>query len=178
MAYTRILSLVVFSLAPFLVCCQEGGSSEAETGQAEMDQHAPEMMETGMEQMGEHEDHDPKHGGVFFMALDNKHHLEATLTPEGLFRVYLYDEFTELLPPDKVGECEGTVHWGEFPDPPGTPLGVGAAPGTVEAKLDREVEFPVTLTLLLRLPETVSGGEPELFTFVFDDYSKPPSEDH
>jgi hypothetical protein len=136
-----------------------------------MAEHSPEM-ETAMG----HEDHDPKHGGVFFMALDNKHHLEATLTPEGLFRVYLYDEFTELLPPDKVGECEGTVHWGEFPDPPGTPLQVGAAQGTVEAKLDRGVEFPVTLTLLLRLPETVSGGKPELFTFVFDDYSKPPSE--
>ena len=49
-------------------------------------------------------------------------------------------------------------------------------PVSLEAELDRELEFPVTLTLLLRLPETGSGGEPELFTFVFDEYSKPPSE--
>ncbi len=177
MTHTRILSLVVFSLALLLVCCQESGSPEAETGQAEMAEHSSEM-ESSMEQMGEHEDHDPKYGGIFFMALDEKHHLEGTLTSEGLFRVYLFDEFTELLAPEKVGEAEGTIHWGEFPDPPGTPLGAGAAQGTLEAELDREVEFPVTLTLMLRLPETASGGEPELFTFVFDDYSMPPSEGH
>ena len=178
MTYTRILSLVMFSLALLLLCCQGSGSPEAETGQAEMDEHSPEMMETSMEQMGEHEDHDPKYGGIFFMALDEKHHLEGTLTPEGLFRVYLFDEFTELLAPEKVGEAEGTIHWGEFPDPPGTPLGVGAAQGALEAVLDREVEFPVTLTLMLRLPETGSGDEPELFTFVFDEYSMPSSEGH
>ncbi len=175
MTHTRILSLVVFSLALLLVSCQGSGSPEAETGQAEMDEHSSEMMAT-MDQMGEHEDHDPRFGGIFFMALDEKHHLEGTLTPEGLFRVYLYDEFTELLTPEKVGEAEGTIHWGEFPDPPGTPLVAGAAQGTMEAELDREVEFPVTLTLMLKLPETGAGGKPELFTFVFDDYSKPPSE--
>src|ERR1700686_705280 len=38
---------------------------------------------------GAHMDHKSKHGGTFFMALDNKHHLEGILVPPGTFRVYL-----------------------------------------------------------------------------------------
>lgn len=55
-----------------------------------------------------HMDHRPKHGGTFFMASDNKHHLEGVLVTEGLpkgqreIRVYLYDEFTQPLASDVV----------------------------------------------------------------------------
>jgi hypothetical protein len=41
------------------------------------------------------------------------------------------------------------------------------------AELDREVEFPVTLTLMLNLPGAAEG-ESELFNFVFDEYSHAP----
>jgi hypothetical protein len=44
-----------------------------------------------------HADHNPKHGGTFFMAPDNWHHLEGTLVSERELRIYLYDNFTKPL---------------------------------------------------------------------------------
>ena len=76
------------------------------------------------------------------------------------------------LDPEKVKEAEGAVYWGEFPDPPGIPLNIGEDVGVLVAELDREVEFPLTLTLLLRFPDSDPGAEPELFNFTFDEYSK------
>ena len=159
----RSLSLVVFgALFPFL-SCQVGEPPAAETG-----------GETMADMEGTHEDHDPKHGGIFFMALDEVHHLEGTLSTPGMFRVYLYDAMTMPLNDEKMQEASGTLHWGEFPDPPAIPLKVGHEDGMLMAELDREIEFPVTLTLLLNLPDA-PDGESELFNFIFDEYSKPPA---
>jgi hypothetical protein len=44
-----------------------------------------------------HQDHNPKHGGIFFMAPDAWHHLEGAVLDEGLFRVHLYDNFSQPL---------------------------------------------------------------------------------
>jgi hypothetical protein len=48
--------------------------------------------------MKPHMDHEPKHGGVFFMAPDRFHHLEGVLLPAGTFKVYLFDDYTRPLP--------------------------------------------------------------------------------
>jgi hypothetical protein len=46
-----------------------------------------------------HGNHNPQHGGLFFMASDNAHHLEGAYLSSGTFRMYFYDEFTK---PQKI----------------------------------------------------------------------------
>ena len=171
-SYSHSLYFVGCSVRVRLVSCQGGTSPGAETGgEAMADMEGMESQGQGME---EHSDHETKHGGIFFMALDEVRHLEGTLSSPRMFRVYLYDAMTMPLNDEKVQQASGTLHWGEFPDPPGIPLEVGHEDGMLMAELDREIEFPLTLTLLVNFPDA-PGGESELFNFVFDEYSKPPA---
>ncbi len=127
---------------------------------------------------GAHGDHNPKHGGTFFMALDNKHHLEGVLLPPGIFCVYLYDAHTQPLGHAELHQSSGTVQWGDADGAPETPLVVDDDAHRLEAVLGQEVEFPMTLTLLLRLPGSPPDAKPEVFTFPFSHYSEQTSDGH
>ena len=125
-----------------------------------------------------HTDHVAKHGGTFFMALDNKHHLEGVLDPPGVFHVYVYDDHTRPLRAAELGMARAQVIWGEqdgaseidlMPSPDGTFLEAGA-PGPMQ--------FPLTLVLLVHFPGAAATARPELFTFPFSHYSHPPTAAH
>ncbi len=169
--YREVIFIVVLCALFAFVSCQDRGPAAVESSMEDRERQSSNGA-TLPEHGPEHMDHNPKHGGIFFMALDFRHHLEGTLTGPGIFRVYLYDARTRPLDPEKVKEAEGTVHWGEFPDPPGIPLKIGEDGGVMVAGLNRDVEFPLTLTLLLRFAGSHPGAEPELFHFIFDEYSR------
>ncbi len=44
-----------------------------------------------------HGDHNPVHGGQFYMASDSWHHVEGTYPSAGLFRMFFYDNFKKPL---------------------------------------------------------------------------------
>ena len=122
-------------------------------------------------EQGAHMDHKSKHGGTFFMALDDKHHLEGILVPPGTFRVYLYDDHTKPLKAEETRQASGTVQIGESDDAPKIDLAPGKKKETLEASLGNGVKFPVTLTLLLHLPGMEPDAKPELFNFTFTQFT-------
>jgi hypothetical protein len=103
-----------------------------------------------------HGDHNPRHGGLFFMAADRFHHLEGALR-EGRFRLYLYDDYTEPLPPSaavaRIGEAR-----------------LRASPDGRALELPLEAELPAEVVLHVDFGE----GE-QRYDFVFSAESLPPS---
>lgn len=123
-----------------------------------------------------HSNHNPQHGGVFFMALDNEHHLEGVLLQSKVFEVYLYDAFTKPLSAVKVQQVSGNVQVGEQDNAPRIPLVIGKNGRTLEASLSKDLKLPVTITLSLRFGDLGPNVRPEIFTFPFSHYIA--AEDH
>lgn len=120
-----------------------------------------------MPDQGPHRDHNPKHGGTFFMSTDYKHHLEGTFVSPGIFRIYLYDARTQPLNESEMKRVHGSIQIGESETAPKVPLVAGSRKETLEANLGNRVRFPVAITLQLYLPGMESSAKPELFNFRF-----------
>jgi hypothetical protein len=56
-----------------------------------------------------HGNHNPQHGGQFFMAPDTWHHLEGTLPRDRLFRLHVYDDYARALPAATLAAMQGRV---------------------------------------------------------------------
>jgi hypothetical protein len=114
-----------------------------------------------------HGNHNPQHGGQFFMAPDNTHHLEGTLPSSRIFRVYLYDDFARPLPPARVKDVHGRVEIGGR----SVPLRTAAVASSLEARLDG-LALPAKLTARVQIKP---DGPEYRFDFAFAAVTKDPN---
>jgi len=123
-----------------------------------------------------HGDHNPKHGGVFFMAPDSWHHLEGTYPAEGRFRVYVYNDYSKPLSLAAARKIRGRVIMKEAFDPnTGTTRELASAPLVLarngaffEARLERRA-LPATLTAKFSFRP---GDKESRFDFTFPAFTK------
>ena len=119
-----------------------------------------------------HQDHNPKHGGMFFMAPDNWHHLEGTYPKEGVFRIFLYDNFSE---PIEVERFRGRAVLQESFDPVSKqtdellayPLRPSSDGNFLEAEVGT-VSLPLEITAKIQFQD---NGNFERFDFIFQEVS-------
>jgi heavy metal-binding protein len=110
-----------------------------------------------------HGNHNPQHGGQFFMAPDNWHHLEGAYVAPGVFRLYLYDDFTKPLPLPQVRDTRAHVM-----TPAGADVPLVRNGRFLEAKVGK-LPFPAAMQAKVKF----QANAPEhLFDFSFESYSK------
>jgi len=105
-----------------------------------------------------HGNHNPQHGGQFFMAPDTWHHLEGTLPRARTFRLHVYDDYARALPPDALSRVVGRVVTRERFDPvtrttvelSSFPLKLSRNRGYLEAQIDRAA-LPAAMTAKVQL---------------------------
>lgn len=158
------------------VCAQSPDQKLMEPGQC-ADGAARQLVR----QIRAHGDHNPRHGGQFYMAEDQWHHLEGTYPRAGLFRAFFYDNYTQ--PIDAKGFTGRVVTREEFDyaakaakELESFPLGLSRDGKTLEATLKNDArpsaEAPTKLTMKVRLTK---DGPEQRFDFAFAEYSKEPA---
>jgi hypothetical protein len=126
-----------------------------------------------------HGNHNPQHGGQFFMAPDNWHHLEGVHPSARVFRLYVYDDYGRPLPADKMKAVQARVVTNETYDPATRRTTEIAAfslraqrnRSYLEARIDRTT-LPVEMTAKVKF----GADQPEYrFDFTFAALSKEPA---
>jgi hypothetical protein len=116
-----------------------------------------------------HGDHNPKHGGSFFM-VSNNWHLEVTHPAAAVFRLYVYDNYSKPFGPPGL-----TARITQAPDAAGKPVDF-AIPFTRSARGYYEARVPnlgVPAAIAAKVRFEASDKEYQ-FDFMFSDYSKEP----
>lgn len=122
-----------------------------------------------------HANHNPRHGGQFFMAPDLWHHLEGTFESDETFRVYLYDDYTKPLSPDLAKQVAGRIVTKETFDAPtrttkeitAFPLKLSSDGDYLEARIGR-MKLPAEMTAKLKFK---NGDQEYRFDFTFAEFS-------
>lgn len=119
-----------------------------------------------------HGDHNPRHGGQFFMADDNWHHLEGTFLRPNTFRVYFYDDFTRPLAATTfmATVAKADTYGREVGAPVGVKPGGSKDRNTLEVRL-QNTTLPASLALRVKFKP---DDKERVFDFTFADYSKEP----
>jgi hypothetical protein len=123
--------------------------------------------------MRAHGNHNPQHNGIFFMAEDNWHHVEGAYPEEGLFRLYLYNDYTKPLPPDLAKRIKARVVTKETFDPAtkttkeitAYPLKLSENGEYLEAKIDR---LPASKAAPAQMTAKVQFTADQKKDYVFD----------
>jgi hypothetical protein len=125
-----------------------------------------------------HGNHNPQHGGQFFMAPDNWHHVEGIYPRDRLFRLYVYDDYARPLSLTDIKRVQARVVTNETFDPAtrkttertAFPLRPSRDGAYLEARIDRS-SMPAELTAKVRL----KADAPEYrFDFTFPALTKEP----
>jgi hypothetical protein len=125
-----------------------------------------------------HGNHNPQHGGQFFMAGDNWHHVEGTYPRPGVFRLYVYDDYARPLSAADLNKIRARVVTNERFDPR-TRTTTEIQAFTLRASRDRAyfeahlpaVTLPADMTAKIRL----KPDAPEYrFDFTFTAATKEP----
>ncbi len=111
--------------------------------------------------VSEHGDHNPRHGGILFMAPNGTHHLEGALE-EGAFRLYFYDSFTRPIEPAPF-EAR-LVPADENGAPLGDPVGLSGAADALETDVAANAGERAAFTAFVRFPQR---DEEDRFDFIF-----------
>ena len=126
-----------------------------------------------------HGNHNPQHGGLFFMAPDNTHHLEGVFPRARVFRLYLYDDYARPLPVNQMNGVKARVVTKETFDTATRttkeiaffPLVKSSNGSYLEARVDRS-SVPAQMTAKVQF----KNDAPEYrFDFTFAELSKKPT---
>jgi Heavy metal binding domain len=122
-----------------------------------------------------HGNHNPQHGGQFFMAADNWHHIEGVYPSPGVFRLFLYDDYTKPLSSARVKDVAARVVTKEMTNPQtfvttevaSVPLTLSTDGPFLEAAIDA-LPLPANITIQAVFTR---GGKEQRFDFTFAEHS-------
>ena len=117
-----------------------------------------------------HGNHNPQHGGVFFMAPDAWHHLEGTYLRTGVFRLHLYDDYTKPLPLNQVREVSASLVVKDATTGREAAIPLVRNGRALQAPIGKHT-FPAQMYARVKFK---AGGPEHRFDFGFDDFSKEP----
>ena len=162
--------LVQVTVALSWTCPSEPGVRLTEPGRCADGKPREEKRE-----LRAHGDHNPRHGGQFFMAEDRWHHLEGTYPSEGRFRLFTYDNFTKALDPRKfsgrvVTREERDPATGAYKEFESFPLKPASGGKTLDAHV-KNGKLPLTATVKIKFDEKLTE---QRFDFTFTEFSKEP----
>jgi hypothetical protein len=117
-----------------------------------------------------HGNHNPQHGGQFFMASDNWHHLEGTYLPSGVFRMHLYDDYTKPLPVKDIRAISASLVTKDAATGKETTIPLVRSGQYLQARVGK-LPLPAAMYAKVKFK---SDAPDSRFDFTFDAYSKEP----